>query len=299
MLARQEAQLNMFLTSLKVIDDNAAITAANVPFTTQVTAAKGKVTIIQSNAALEAQLIIGIAMDKTTAKKDLCHQSADVADLIKAYATAIANNTLYQSVNFSYSNLYRIKDTQLTNTCQNIINIANANTAALTPYGVTAALISGISTAITTYNAAVPKPRNAQALRKTYRANIKTAIKQASDIFNNQLDNIIPVFKAAHPDFVSTYLNARLIVDNSHTHTGLMITVRDKNNKALISDAHVIVLPLNLTKQTNVSGIALFKPIPIGIYTIHCDATGYQPIDVMGIQVKLGKTKKTIIQLIP
>ena len=177
MNAKQEAKLNMFRATQKHCNDNAAIVAAVPAFATTLTAFNSKVSAIISTAQQEDLVIKGITVDKAVAKKILCQLAADVAAPIFAFASAGANNTLKQEVNFSFSDLLKTKDDILAPRCQNIKDVGTANLAALAPYGLTAASLTALQTTIDGYQAKVPTPRNSAAQKKTIRENLKKLIQ--------------------------------------------------------------------------------------------------------------------------
>ena len=144
---------------------NPAIVATVPAFSTTFTSFKAKVSSIESTAQLETQVITGVATDKKTRKETLVQQATDIAAVVFSYASSVGNNTLKQQVNFSRSELLRLKDDELPATSHNIHDAANANLVALAPYGITAAMLTSFDTLISQYAAVVPSPRNAKAQR--------------------------------------------------------------------------------------------------------------------------------------
>ena len=84
---------------------------------------------------------------------------------------------------------------------QNIHDVDAANLAA----------IADSETATENYSAETMKPRVGN--RKTATANLTALFKETDDILKNQMDKLIELYRADHPDFVNTYFETRIIVD--------------------------------------------------------------------------------------
>jgi hypothetical protein len=210
---KQETRLNMYGVVIMRCDNNEVIVNTNLAFKNGFADFK----VIAGNIATQAQaagaVITGIAMDKGVSAADLCALAARNAGLIYAYAAKTGNNTLRQAVDFSKSDLQRLKDAELAPVCQNIHDAGVANLAALGDYGVTAAKLAEFQTAINGYLAQIAAPRDAIVDRKVTKANIVELFKQGDFILREVLDKLIEDFADDNPDFVKQYKSARIIID--------------------------------------------------------------------------------------
>jgi len=213
MNAKQSAKLNMYRAAEKHVDDNASIIAANPAFQTAFNKFKPNITAVAGTAQQKSAALTGIAADKSNSKQTLCRLAADIAGVIYAYTAANANNTLKDEMNLSVSKLQRTRDEELAPRCQNIHDKGTANLAALADFGITAAILANLQTAINNYSAETPKPRTALSGRKTANANLAALFKETDAILKDQLDKLVELFRAANPDFVQTYESTRIIVD--------------------------------------------------------------------------------------
>ena len=213
MTAIQESKLNMFRTVETHIGDNAAIIADSPAFQTAFNKIKANNAAIQSAAQQRSASLTGIAADKSNLKQTLAKLAATIAGAVFAYAAAEKNQTLKQEMNISVSKLQRARDEELAPRCQMIHDRAETNLAALTDYGINAAQLKNLQTAINNYSAETMKPRQAVSTRKTTRANLAALFRENDDILKNQLDKLIELYRADHPDFVNTYFQTRIIVD--------------------------------------------------------------------------------------
>lgn len=120
MNTKQEAKLNMYRATEKHCDDNAAIIASTIAFQNAFNNFKTKIAAIVSTTQQKDLALTGITVDKSSSKQTLCPLMAETAGIIYAFASATANNTLKQEVNFSNTALLKTKDDQLAPRCQNI-----------------------------------------------------------------------------------------------------------------------------------------------------------------------------------
>ncbi|CAN5368581.1 hypothetical protein BH10ACI1_BH10ACI1_20340 [soil metagenome] len=211
--ARQEAKLNMYEVVEMLCDANPTIIATIVAFVAAYNEFKALIANINTAAQLSSAVLTGIAADKKVSKLGLSQIAAKIAGQIFAYSAKNGNNTLKAAVNFSVSDLSRMKDGELAALCQTIHDKGIENKDVLTDYGVTTAKLAELQAAINAYAESVPKPRTAITERSTTKANIKQMFKDADSVLLEQMDKLVEDFAEDFPDFVSNYKNARIIVD--------------------------------------------------------------------------------------
>src|SRR5438034_1083580 len=141
MTSIQKSKLNMYNAVMAYCNANAAITAAIPAFDTVMLAFKAEVTAIDTTAQLEVEVISGITISKADLKKATASTGTGLAAALFAYAVSVNDPVLQQKANYSYSDLLKLRDDELTLIAQNIHDNAETLMAALTPYGVTAATL--------------------------------------------------------------------------------------------------------------------------------------------------------------
>ena len=293
MTSRNEAKLNMYRTVKQLCDDNATTVALNPAFLAAFNIFKAKLSTLITTVTSESQVIKGVAIDKTLSKKNLCQTTTDIAAVVYAYASAINNNTLKQSVNFAYTDLFKIKDDLLAPTCQNIYGAANTNSAALVSYGITAPMLTAFQAVITDYSTAVPKPRTAKSVKATFTKNIGIAIKDIDLLLKDQMDKLVVTFKPTKPDFLNSYKTARIIIDPNTTTTQLKGKVIDNLTKLPIKGAKIEIMTSPITIVfTNLLGNYAQKPLAAGTYKVSISLTGYESITIDNLSIKLGQITK-------
>lgn len=210
---RDEAKLSMYKAVEAHCNNNQPIISTSAAFLASFNAFVAKqATLFKSETSAQKQTK-GVALDKGELKAILIQIAYEIASLVFAMANKTKNETLKQSVNFSITDLERLKDEFIVPVCTNIKTEANANLTALSDYGVTPAKLTELQTAMENYANATPKPRLAKTQKTTDNMNVKSVIKEIDDILKNEMDKTVLVFKKTHPDFVTKYTEVRKIVD--------------------------------------------------------------------------------------
>jgi hypothetical protein len=211
--ARQQAKLNSYDVVDTHFSDNAFIINSNTAFKNTVNEVKPIIANLKAAARQSGAVTAGITEGKNNLKQTLSQKAAKIAGLIYAYAAKNGNPELKAAVDFSPSELSRLKDGELAPRSQTIHDAGVANLAALADYGVTDEKLADLQTAITAYSQTAPQPRAAIADRSVVKANIKQLFAAIDKIFTEQLDRLIEDFAETHPDFVAGYKAKRKIVD--------------------------------------------------------------------------------------
>ena len=211
--ARQESKNNMYDVVIIQCDANSAIVNTNAALASAFAEFKTIAANINTAAQSSAAVTTGLATDKKVSKNTLSRTASIIAGQIFAYAAKNKNNELKEAVNFSATDLRRLKDGELVPRCQTIHDLGTANLAVLADYGVTNAALTGLQTEIQAYAESVPKPRAALTDRSTVKLNIKNLFKEADALLVEQMDKLVETMSKTEPDFVNTYKSARVIID--------------------------------------------------------------------------------------
>ena len=297
--SRNEAKLSMYNAVLTHIEANAVITATVPAFATVATTLRTTYNNIVDAAQQETLAITGITMDKTQARLALCNEAAGIAAAIFAYASSISDNEMKEQVNYPVSKLQNTNDELLIPVCNNILNIATTNAAAIIPYGVSAARVTAFEDIIEDYQNLIPNPRNAVTNRSAVRTSLKNLFKDADLIFKSQLDKLALQFKTTEEDFYNTYRNNRIILDAATFNTQATGTITDSVTNQPIPNVTINVIDQIYTATSNATGDYTIKiPVP-GTYNLTFLAGGYTTKIQNGVVVTLGQSTALNIQLVP
>lgn len=210
---RQEAKLNSFDLLIEYFDENPLIVNENVAFKNAIDEVKPLITKVKEKAPQSAAATEGITTNKRNSKDIVVKKTVTICGSVYAFAAKNGNEEMKVAVDFSETDLNRLKDGELALRCQTIHDLALANKGALEEFGVTTAKLEELQTAITAYAQSVPKPRAAITNRSVIKAEIKQLFVQIDKIFDEQLDKMIETIAETHPNFAANYKAKRKIVD--------------------------------------------------------------------------------------
>jgi hypothetical protein len=211
----QEDFLNMNYSVKNVVDKFQSTWTTNAVFAATYTQYTGKVTLIEQNRDAQMANSKGVTTEKNVKRNALAEKALFMVNRIRSYATVTANNELLESVHFTQSSFDKSRDTDIVGIVDIIIAKANANVTALATYGVTAALITDLQTALTAYSGYIAKPRTVTTQTKNATENLAVLFKEVNEILTKRLDLDIEVFKTSKPDFYSQYKTARIVIATS------------------------------------------------------------------------------------
>ncbi len=299
MNVKQEAKLNAYNTVEDYCTERNAIVATSPAFQAIFNTFRAKKSALVTSFELEAQAIKGIAMDKKQAKQLLATQFADVAALVYAFGFNAKNNTLKEAVNFSYTDLNRMKDDEITKVCANIRKAAWDNLVALADYGVDQALIDSMDATFDNYQATTTGPRTAITNRRNYKTVIAEQIKEIDSLLKNSLDKIAVKFKKNHPDFYRTYTYNRVIVDPKSSKTQLKGVVTDAESKKPLAGVIVtaVINEKPFTATTDLKGKYSIDTPVAGTYQLSFAHKAYHRIPELIIDIVLGKSRVENMEL--
>jgi hypothetical protein len=133
---------------------------------------------------------------------------------VAAWASVVDNRTVFAAADVDPSDLENLRDAELTDVAQAQHDLAEEHVAALADYGVTAAMLTELQSAIDAYDAMVGKPRAERAKRKTATDAVPSEIRRADKILDEQIDRLMRGVEAAAPEFVEAYRNVRNIAQS-------------------------------------------------------------------------------------
>ncbi|MEI9959981.1 MAG: hypothetical protein WDM76_02275 [Limisphaerales bacterium] len=218
MTTKQKNKLVMYVAVKAVCDAAQSIWTTLQAFADAYTDFTSHISNIQSLAQNQMLDTKGITKQKQQAKLAMSKSALGIANAVHSYAVKINNSDLAAKTDFVLTDLTKARDLTAAEHCQNIYDLANASLASLDDYGVTAAKMTALQTAIAAFNTAMSKTKQTTAGSKTFTGNLPTEFKAADINLEDQLDRLVDQFAAANAKFVSDYKNARVIIDLGGGH---------------------------------------------------------------------------------
>ena len=193
-------------------EDYAPVYSSHVAFT------EGVETLGETITALDAQIQAaqgnpGATTAKEQARLNLCAIAVEVIGAVKAYCAVAQEPELLGKVSFSASTICAGKVSEVVGRCKNVWQAATDNAPALVKYGVTNAKLTKLNNAIKAFDQMKTAPRQQTAIKSAARKLIPVLVNSATGILREQLDQLMPQFKASDPGFCNAYFAARVVVN--------------------------------------------------------------------------------------
>lgn len=213
----QDDIITMFETTVAFLDNNQIIWKTTPAFIDAHGRAKNGTAAIRTKTGKQQAPTKGVTGDKAQMRDDLEEKLLVMADAIAAFAAKTDNNDLAAQVEMTKSSLDRLPDSNLVQAAQRVVDAAEANLAALAPYGVTAAEKDALQAAADLFANKKESPREAIVGRKVETLSLPEAIRSVRSILRNELDKLMTAFKKSEPDFHKGYVASRIIVNHAAT----------------------------------------------------------------------------------
>jgi len=222
----------------------------------------------------------GITKQKNQKKRALAKKAKVIVGGLKSLATNTNNQTLFEKVDYSFSQILKTADNEIDKRCTAILEKANEHAAALADYGITTEKIQAFSDAIEDYRPWARKHQSAVSQRKTATADLRELFKKGGKLLRNDLDELMDQFESTHPDFYSDYHNARKIVNRGIRHrlnNALSGKVTGPDGVTPIEKATVRLVNANRQTETTELGNYTFDQAPDGQYIVEVTKEGMAP----------------------
>jgi len=171
----------------------------------------------------------GITLTKQQITDDLVAQALIISGCICAHAAEVGDKATAASYDLDATDFTRLRDSDMDDKAQVVYDKAlalldqeqqqppppsTAEAPRLADYGLTEAALTLLQTRIALYGATLSTPLNATVNISAATAGIERLIEQGDEVLKLILDKLIRQFATAHPDFVTSYDAARIIVES-------------------------------------------------------------------------------------
>ncbi len=246
--------------------------------------------------ALQAQIISikGITRDKLRLKALCVANIVKVSSAVSSYAHSINDAALEDKMRYTASSLMRMREEFLIAVGYNVFTISTTYAAGIVTFGINAAMLAALESAVKDFEAIMLGPKEARDNRKMLTAKLDKLFAEADEIIHKEIDPLIQVLPDIHNDFIQVYRNARTIINYrgrpapppAETGFGAIYgTVTNNVDGSPIEDAFVVIGETGFTANTDDDGDFLFEQIPTGIYIIKVTAATYVPEVIENIEV--------------
>jgi len=264
---------------------------ADLPlFNAEVLKLSGLVTNIREQNRVLENSTEGFTNAKNTSKNLLIQTLLPILKRIQAYASISRDQVLQNAVKLTKTDLLRMRESLLSDTCRTIMVTCQEKTTELTPYGLTPAMLTLLGAAITDFDAKLVGTPQYLGEQKAAKKNIATSFAEADDIVNTKLDVLAEIITDTNPQTYIEYRNSRkLDLPGSHTMSlkgivvvagtsepipGATVTITKNENGDSKAKAGGTDLQKNV-KQSATQGGFQIQSLPAGTYTITAVKVGF------------------------
>lgn len=269
--------LNMYDAVILTLNSNATTWSSNTAISAVVTAAQAQVAALNASQTGQINNSKAFTLNKASIRNNLYALALLHADAGRSYTASINNITLNQELKTTQSFLTHLTDGQLAPYCQNIYNLVNPIVGSLASYGVSAATIAALQSAINSFLSTVGQPHSIRSGAKAYTISIENQIISLNKLLKEQLDPLLTQYKITHTLFHNQYKADRTLPHTGHRTT---VTIVGQIDEAIggqpIKNAHVSLLHTTRHKKiTKADGLFKFARLKPGTYILSVTANGY------------------------
>jgi hypothetical protein len=202
-----------------------SIWATYVPFSSEVTLYTGYVAGINLLVPVKELSGHGITETKDELKANFAFAVDALFSVTRAYARTFNNDTIFESVNMSETEILKLKDTEIlgfANGLNGIYTTALLANTDFTPYGITATKVSDAIAIGVAFNGKIGGSKSVTIISNEANDQVNGFITKMRISISNMLD-LGGHFKTSHPEFVTGLEAASRRDDIGVKHTGAHI----------------------------------------------------------------------------
>jgi hypothetical protein len=160
----------------------------------------------------------GIAQQKATQQALVIAHAYELSSVLYAMAIKKNNEILAAKVDFTETDLLKMRDDNLVTTCRNIVELATEHLAGLIAYEVTSDELIVLKEEINRFAENLTTGRVSVSERKAANEKLKIVFLHVDALLKKQLDRIMVRYRKTEPDFYATYQNLRRIINYGIRH---------------------------------------------------------------------------------
>ena len=290
-------RVNMINANITFCDGNTTVTMSIPAFATVLAAIKAKMLLINSYNQIGDGTTKGVTLDTNALRKAMTTLAVKCANATLAFANSTNNNTLAAFVDFSETDLNKMKKEDVDDTCQAIHDATNNNIAGASNFGVTPIDVTDLFAAIALFRVASQNPRNAIISKSQAKVQIKLMVREVIDeLLVKQLDKMANTLKPTQFEFWSGYKQSREIIDLGSTSAKVRGTVLDENDVPL-QDVSFTILKTGTNEEvkkvlTDIKGKFNAAQLLPGNFDFVFEKEGFVTVTETNVKISAGKELK-------
>ena len=206
---RETNRVTMFQSVLTVLAGHEATVTAYDPLAELYPRLQTSVAAIMTADREYLEIITGITAAKRNAETAMVERALHVAKALNALAVKTGNEPLRAETRICRSGLLHLRESATLQNCIRIGEIAGQYTGDLERYGITAATLGTLDSAIERMRTALADKVLKNAERKTARQRLTRAFAVAGTMVKSELDTLVALVKEQDPALYDEYQAVR------------------------------------------------------------------------------------------
>ena len=282
-----------------LIDDIPALKAAYLKFRSAMDEVEQ--VSIKLSSATEA-----VTEEKSMVREILESKTLVVSRVLTAHAHSINDSSLLKNVHYAKSSLEGLRDNELRSISKLIYQNGTANQGIFVNYGFLTSPLPDLQTAIDNFEAKEKEPREAIDVQKTLHVKANELVSKTSDLLKWEIDNMMAVLPAENAELVSTYFNARNIIDrhgksrkdNPETGFGSLFgKVTNSFDNEAIENVKITISDTEFITNSDEDGEYIFEKLPVGKYEVVFASPTYLLKRVSDVEISIDIDTELSIEL--
>jgi hypothetical protein len=206
-------RMGMYKAVLQVIQEHEPVWAGVPKLVSDVEKLEQGIIFLENRIMLQSSITIGVAKMRQEKFGALSKKIIAVQDALWIYGTASNNVELAARHKYSPSKTEKLSAADRLVRMDIVLSDLSIYGIALGEYGITPDTIATVIGLMEEYHTISGNPRKSMIDRKTISAAIDAKTSEITFLLRDELDRLIRMFAVSEPNFVKSYFNARMVVD--------------------------------------------------------------------------------------
>ena len=273
----QHNRFNMIQSVQHYLNNNLIIINTNAPTMAIKALLDQKMEELMAHHGVQLTKTKGIAIDKHKKRNALINKTLSLSSAICAYASISEKTILYKENHFTKSTLKFKSDFNLSGICSYLAISLENNLTNLLPFGIDANVLNNYKNAIDAFAELINKPMESISKRNESTRAITNLLSEITALLKERLDNIIVIFKATQPDFVSLYYSLRRVGKAPTRTLDLVVKTINRTNQQPVEKAKLKILNQKGFRLSSKTGRNIFSNLKQGQHQLLVTHPKFKP----------------------
>lgn len=209
MIRYQKNKNSMLATVHAYAAENSNVYSDTEEFVSGIAKLKNLLDLIKDKEDDRSTVAKGKTKDKNVTRKSVSDFAVMVAGAVYAYGKKSENVVLTEKVNITATFLASLRNHDLVMVLESIMELAEENSAAIVPFGITAEKLSKYHARVTQYSKALSAKDSSGASKTSAAKSLRQLFKDSDNVIDT-LDKLVEGFKESNTEFYNGYKAARV-----------------------------------------------------------------------------------------